>query len=91
MADNSEAIDDLVGGLLTWGRQCGAILSHMAEHSNRELGNEESMEILAGLIRPIIEPVADRRGPGELGMVAAVLLDTYHLVADELFLVNEDG
>lgn len=91
MTNKQEAIDDLLGGLLTWGRQCGSILDHMAEYSGKEKGCEESLDVLAELLRGAIEPATRRRSPAELRMVAAVLLDIYHLAADELLFVTPGG
>jgi len=88
METTREDVDDLIGALLTWARQGAQILDHMARNGGGELGSDSSLDVLARLMGPILKPIAERRDPEELRMVSAVLLDTYHLVADELFLVD---
>lgn len=89
MDPTREDLDDLIGALLTWARQGAHILDHMSRHGGGELGSDSSLDVLARLMGPILEPLAERRDPDELRKVSAVLLDVYHLVADELLFVDK--
>ena len=88
MDDTREELNDLIGALLTWARQGAHILDHMSRNGGGELGSDSSLDVLASLMQPILKPIADRRDPEDLRKVSAVLLDTYHLVADELLFVD---
>ena len=88
MTPKEEATNDLIGALLTWARQGAHILDHMSRHSGGELGSDESLDILAELMRPILKPIVARQSPSDVRKVSAVLLDAYHLVADELLFVD---
>ena len=85
----SNSRDDFIGALLTWARQGAQILDHMSRNGGGELGSDSSLDVLAGLLQSILQPVSDRHAAADLELAAALILDASQAIGEELYLVGD--